>query len=395
MAFVPTRLARIRAAMASQHVDVLYLRGLSNIAWATGFEKVFDTEAAHALIITQTRTLIHSDMRYSEALRREAQGTEIEVDDRRASHAAILSEVVELVISARAQGTQAGEHAAAHAGESDAISLGIETSMPLSEFRALERQFASRLSDGTVALTELSGFIEKLREVKDDAEIALMKRAQSITDSAFARLLDFMAAGMTEREVQLQLDQFMFEEGAEGLAFDTIVATGAHASSPHAIPGDTRLAPGDAVVMDFGARFGGYCSDMTRTVFVGEPSDELKGAFATLQHINETCEAALHEGACAADVHNLAEDLLAQAGYAGKMGHSLGHSVGLDIHEAPTLSPSNKAELVAGNVVTVEPGIYIPGSFGMRLEDFGVVTRGGFDVFTKSSHKMFIIDKLG
>lgn len=133
---------------------------------------------------------------------------------------------------------------------------------------------------------------------------------------------------------------------------------------------------------------------MTRTVFIGEPSDDLKQAWYTLQQVNETCEKALKAGIEASSIHQLAEDMLADAGYKDKMGHSLGHSVGIDIHESPALSPSNHKVLCEGNVVTVEPGIYIPGQFGMRLEDFGVVTSQGFDVFTKSSHKMFIIDKL-
>ena len=155
--------------------------------------------------------------------------------------------------------------------------------MPLAEFRALEGSFAGE----PIEFAELSGFVETLRQVKDDSEIVAMKKAQSITDAAFAKIVEFMKPGMTEREVQLQLDSYMFEEGAEGLAFGTIVATGAHAASPHAIPGETKLAPGDAVVMDFGARFAGYCSDMTRTVFVGTPSEEVRRAYAAIRRANE------------------------------------------------------------------------------------------------------------
>lgn len=372
----PSRIAALRERMRQRDLSVLYIRSLSNIAWISGFEKVFDTEMAHALILTQDECIIHSDSRYAEALRDRAQGTEIRIDASRTGHATILCDIIASCMTTEADGTCA---------------VGIEDSLTLSEFRALERTRAKRGSISNAVLVELSGFIEALREVKDSFEIEAMKTAQRITDTAFARICDYMAVGMSERQVQLQLDQYLFEEGAEGLAFDTIVATGAHASLPHAIAGETLLEQGDAVVMDFGARYAGYCSDMTRTVFMGQPNDELFHAWTVLCETNESCEALLHEGVSAASVHDHAEEMLSRAGYAGRMGHSLGHSVGLDIHETPNLSPSNAEPVRAGNVVTVEPGIYVPGKFGMRLEDFGVITEDGYDVFTKSTHKMVII----
>ena len=144
--------------------------------------------------------------------------------------------------------------------------------------------------------------------------------------------------------------------------------------------------------MDFGARYRGYCSDMTRTVFVGEPSARLRRAWDTLREANESCEALLKAGITGACMQKKAEEILAAGGFADAMGHALGHGVGLDIHEAPNLSPANKSPLISGNVVTVEPGIYVEGEFGMRLEDFGVVGDEGFDVFTKSTHEMVIIE---
>lgn len=377
MAHQPSRILSVRHAMKDHNLDLLYVRSLSNIAWVTGFDNVFDTEQAHALLVSSSDICIHSDSRYSEALRREACNTEIVVDDSKRTHAAVLREYVQKVSTSKSP-----------------LRIGIEDTLSLAEFHVLEKALADADDGLSFELVELSSFVETLREVKDSTELECMKKAQAITDRAFERIVGFMKEGMTERQVQLQLDSYMFEEGAQGLAFDTIVATGAHASSPHAIPGDTVLRAGDAVVMDFGAKFGGYCSDMTRTVFIGQPSSKLQHAWETLQKVNETCEQAIQSGVEACEVHQLAENLLAKAGYKDKMGHSLGHSLGLDIHENPALSPSNKKPLCAGNVVTVEPGIYIPGQFGMRLEDFGVVTSQGFDVFTKSSHKMFIIEKL-
>lgn len=370
MSHNPERMSRLRAAMAQQGINVLYIRGLSNIAWATGFERVFDDEPAHALVVTAERCVLHTDSRYLDALVAAAQGSAIEVVGSRVAHSAFLK----------------GE-AAKSAASGATVQVGIEDSLSLAEFRSLEAAMAG--SDAV--LVELSGFIEELRQVKDESEVQAMKRAQHITDTAFSQIVEFMKPGMTERQVQLQLDQYMFEAGAEGLAFGTIVATGAHAASPHAIPGETKLAEGDAVVMDFGARYAGYCSDMTRTVFVGQPSDEVRRAYRAICRANEECEAMLRAGLTGAEVHNHAEAVLEEEGFGGAMGHSLGHSVGLDIHESPNLSPRNGEALAEGNVVTVEPGIYLTGKFGMRLEDFGVVRGSSYEVFTQSTHEMIII----
>ena len=370
MAYNVERLSRLRAAMRKRGIDVLYIRGLSNIAWATGFERVFDDEPAHALVLTAESCVLHTDSRYFDALADAAEGTQVEVDAGRVPHSDVLRAAIDFVKASV-----------------ERVQVGIEDSLSLAEFRALERAFA----DEPLEFAELSGFVEELRQVKDESEVAAMRKAQRITDAAFAQIVEFMKPGMTEREVQLQLDRFMFDEGAEGLAFGTIVATGAHAASPHAIPGETKLAQGDAVVMDFGARYAGYCSDMTRTVFVGQPSDEVHRAYAAIRRANEECEAMLHAGLTGAEVHEHAEAVLEEEGFGGAMGHSLGHSVGIDIHESPNLSPRNPRTLEQGNVVTVEPGIYLPGKFGMRLEDFGVVRSESYEVFTQSTHEMIII----
>ena len=151
------------------------------------------------------------------------------------------------------------------------------------------------------------------------------------------------------------------------------------------------LEAGQCVVLDFGAKSYGYCSDMTRTVFLGEPEGQMRAAWDTVRAANEAVEALLRPGVTGREAHERAETVLAEGGFAGAMGHGLGHGVGLDIHEEPVLSPRNPEPLVEGNVVTVEPGIYLPGKFGMRLEDFGVVTDDGFEVFTKSTHEMVVI----
>lgn len=362
------RIARLRAACADAGLDAFLVRDTSSIFWLTAFDGVFDEESAHALLVTQDAAVLHTDSRYADAMRQAARKTDsgVAIDDKRRAHAAFAAEACD-----------------------DAHALGFQDDIALREFRALEKAFAE--PGKSCELCETSNFVEQLRAVKDHAEIERMRAAQAITDAAFAHIVAYMKPGMTEREVQLELDRFMLHHGACGLAFPTIVAAGAHAASPHAIPGDTHLEAGQCVVMDFGARAQGYCSDMTRTVFLGQPSPRMRDAYETIRAANEQAEALLAPGVTGKQAHELAEQVLADGGFAGAMGHALGHSLGIDIHEDPCLAPRNDQPLTEGNVVTVEPGIYLPGAFGMRLEDFGVITQNGFEVFTKSTHEMVIL----
>ena len=414
------RLARLRGACAAGGMDAFYVRDTSNIRWLTGFDGVFDEERAHALLVTQDAVALHTDSRYAEAALAAAGGTGVEVDVARMTHAAFAAERMR----------RAAERSDARTGGvPKRATLGIEDAITLAEYRQLQRAFgekaagtadagapdaagatdagapdaagapgAASVEDAGAAsacsgsrLRETSDVVVGLRAVKDAGEIARMRAAQAVTDAAFAHIVSFMRPGMTERAVQVELEGFMRRHGADDLAFPSIVAAGANGASPHAVPGDTVLEAGQCVVLDFGAKARGYCSDMTRTVFLGEPDARLRSAYETLRRANEQVERALRPGVTGKEMHELAERVLDEGGFGGLMGHGLGHGVGLDIHELPNLSPRNEAPLVAGNVVTVEPGIYVPGEFGMRLEDFGVVTEEGFQVFTQSTHDMVII----
>lgn len=371
------RMERARRACADEGLDALYVRDVTNIRWLTGFDGVFDEEQAHALFLSKDKAQLHTDSRYAAACERAAAGTPVSVNTSRRTHAAWL--------------------VACHLGEAQDVALGIEDGMTLREFRALERELAPlREASGTGApqvadVRETRDLVCSLRAVKDPDEIRRMRAAQEVTDAAFAHITGFMRPGMTEREVQIELEDFMRRHGAEGLAFSSIVACGANGASPHAVPGDARLQAGQCVVMDFGAKRAGYCSDMTRVVFLGQPDERLRDAYAVLREANERVEAAIRPGVTGVAMHELAEQVLADGGYGGRMGHGLGHGVGLVVHEEPCLNTRNAEPLVPGNVVTVEPGIYLEGEFGMRLEDFGVVTEDGFDVFTQSTHEMVIV----
>lgn len=364
------RISKIRSKMNNNKLDALYVRVTTNIAWASAFTGVFDEEMAHALLILPDKVILHTDSRYSAAMRKTAEGTSIEVFD-------ILEPHFDFFLK---------NHLAHHGSK---LKIGIEDSLSLREFHAMEKSVEGHLQ---VKLIETSNFVEELRARKDDLEIASMRKAQAITDAAFTHICSFIKPGISELDVQRELDRYMYQAGSCGLAFPSIVAAGPHAASPHAQPSERLLEEGDAVVMDFGARVDGYCSDMTRTVFLGEPDKELAHAYSVLRKANEECEAKVKAGVRASLVHNHAEKVLARSGFANKMGHSLGHSLGLDIHEAPTLSWKNDKELEEGVVITVEPGIYLDERFGMRLEDFGVVRQDGFEVLTKSTHEMVIIN---
>ncbi len=396
------RIERLRAWCKKSGVQAFYVRDTSNICWLTAFDDVFDSERAHVLLITPERVMLHTDSRYVDACNRAARGSSIEIDGSRKSHATFVFEQM----NERDPGAFAIENSEKHT-----VNLAIEDHITLAEYRALEKAFAQSVDavgvqDDLVGIqttpthtqnpprtgfVETSDVIVSLRAIKDRQEIARMRAAQAITDAAFSHIVGFIRSGMTEREVQIELEDYMLRHGAQALAFSSIVASGANGASPHAIPGETVLEAGQCVVLDFGARARGYCSDMTRTVFLGEPDARLRGAYETLRQANEEVERTIRPGVTGKEMHELAERVLAAGGYEGCMGHGLGHGVGIDIHEEPCLNTRNDTPLVSGNVVTVEPGIYLSGEFGMRLEDFGVVTDSGFDVFTQSSHDMVIL----
>ncbi len=360
--FDQRRVYRIQDRLQQEGLAALYVRDTANIQWACGFEDVFDEERAHGLLIPAwgEKLWLHTDSRYITACEQAAEGTPIQVD----------AEAMGFSKWAAARWQEA-------ASEGGAGLLALEDSISLAEYRALEEAFV-----GSCSFAETKGFVLELRAQKD---------SEAVTDAAFAHIVSFMEAGMTEREVQLELDLWMLSHGAEALAFPTIVASGPNGASPHAVVSSRCLEPGDAVVMDFGARVSGYCSDMTRTVFIGEPTEQMQAAWETLRAANETVESTLRPGMTGKAAHELACAVLEEGGFGGRMGHGLGHGVGLQIHEEPVLSPRNESPLGVGNVVTVEPGIYLPGQFGMRLEDLGVIGPEGFQRFTASTHELIVL----
>ena len=242
-----------------------------------------------------------------------------------------------------------------------------------------------------IALSSLQNAPEEARRIKDETEVAAIEAACDISCKAFDKLLPRIKPGMTEKQLQILLDYTMLELGADGLAFDTIVAAGENGSLPHAIPGDRVVRTGDMITFDFGAKKNGYCADMTRTVAVGTPKPEMVKIYETVLRAQEECESMLRPGLPCREADLRAREIIDGAGYEGRFGHSLGHGVGIDIHEQPSLSYRSEDILKPGHIVTVEPGIYVPGLGGVRIENTCVITETGARTLVHAQKALLIL----
>lgn len=222
---------------------------------------------------------------------------------------------------------------------------------------------------------ELDAHIKELRKIKSEDEKRKIIKAQRIAEAAFEKVLHMIKPGVSERDVAAELEYLMRKGGAEGVSFDTIVVTGANTSKPHGVPGDTPIASGDFVTIDFGAIYDGYHSDTTRTVAIGNVSPEMQQVYETVLSAQLAGVHGVKDGMPTAVADALCRDIITAAGYGDAFGHGTGHGVGVEVHEAPALSPRSTEILQSGNVVTVEPGIYIPGKFGVRIEDMLYITQ--------------------
>jgi len=373
------RIQDVQQLIIRENTGGYMARDTIDIAYMTGFDGVFDSEWAHALLITPSQVVLHTDSRYYEAIQKAAQAakSEIIIDGTPCSHG-------EFVAKRGAFGQ-----------------LSIDHGITVKEYRELEKTVPSTMFIVT------KDVVRRMRARKDADEIARLQQAQAVADKAFGAIVGFISDNMhagtalTERQVARELDNLMFEFGADALSFETIMASGENGANPHARPTNRELAWGDCVVIDFGCVVNGYCSDMTRTVFLGEPTPFMRKAYDAITAANEAVEAALRPGVTGKEMQELAESILAERGFAGAMGHGLGHGVGREVHEMPSLNRANDKPLEEGNVVTVEPGIYLVeghelleaghAPFGMRLEDFGVLTAEGFSKFTQKAHTPVII----
>ena len=241
------------------------------------------------------------------------------------------------------------------------------------------------------AKEEVDEIINKLRSVKTEKEVEYIKKAQQIAEDAFKHILKFIKVGVTEKEIALELDFYMLSHGAEAVSFETIAVSGKNSSMPHGVPTDKRIENGDFITMDFGAVYNGYHSDMTRTVIVGAPTEKQKEVYETVLKAQKEALAVLKNGITGVEADKAARDIIEAKGYKENFGHGTGHGVGIEIHESPNLSPYSKAILETGNIVTVEPGIYIPDEFGVRIEDMALITENGYINLTNCEKELIIL----
>ncbi len=263
--------------------------------------------------------------------------------------------------------------------------LGFEEEyMPVSAFQTWEKNL-------TAALVPAQKLVNDLRAAKDEEEIALMLKAQEITDKAFDEICKFIQPGMTEQEIAAKLQYDMLRLGAMRMSFDPIVASGPNGSKPHAIPGERKVQKGDFITMDFGCVYGGYCSDMTRTVALGEPTEEMKKVYQTVLEAQLAGIAVTRAGIPGRDIDAAARKVIEDAGYGEYFGHGYGHSLGIEVHESPNANTREETLLPVGAAVSAEPGIYLPGKFGVRIEDVTVLTADGCVDITKSPKELIIL----
>lgn len=308
---------------------------------------------------------IVTDFRYTEQAEAQAPGFEVLMTGKGKSHEDIVGELC--------------------------AGTGIDTLYYEDDFVTVRTFETLRQSVRGVEWKSVGGVVARLREVKDEGELALIREACRITGDAFERILPKIKEGMTEKEIALMLDFDMMSHGASKSSFSTIVAAGANGSLPHAVPGGYRLRRGDMITMDFGARYGNYCADMTRTVALGQPSDEMKRVYQVVLEAQKMAQDAVAAGKRCCDIDAIARDHIYQNGYEGRFGHGLGHSVGIDIHEDPRFNQTCTAILKAGQIMTVEPGVYLPGVGGVRIENSVIVREGGCEVLTHPSRELIIL----
>ncbi|MCH5251713.1 MAG: aminopeptidase P family protein [Lachnospiraceae bacterium] len=349
----------------SAPVDALFLTNAANMRFVAGFT------GEGYVYISDNISMVVTDSRYTIAAKEECPGFYVAEWDKIGYYTPLF----EMLQKDRV------------------VTLGIEDKeMTVSDYQNLiKRLNEAKLSE--IKIEMLADKVTEHRAIKSEEEIAAIRQAEKIGDQAYKRVLSELKTGITEKQVAALIEFFMKEEGAEGISFDTIAASGIHSAMPHAVPTDKVLERGDFLTMDFGCRYRGYCSDMTRTVVIGEASDRQKKIYETVLTAQKTALAGIRPGLTGKEVDALARDVIEKAGFGENFGHSLGHSVGLDIHEKPGFTTKEKGMICPGMVITVEPGIYIENYGGVRIEDVVVITEEGCENITHSPKNLIEINK--
>ncbi len=353
------RINKLQAFLKNSHEAIL-ICSPENRRYFTGFPS-----SDGYLVVTKNDAVFFTDSRYIEA----AQNS---VKNCRAQKLTKVSDEVKNFIK-----------------ENNILKIYIERNrMSVSTADFLKQVFAPCR---VTASKKLETEIDNIRRAKGEEEKEYILTAQKIAEEAFEHILTFIKPGVTEKQIALELDFYMLSHGAEAVSFETIAVTGAKSSMPHGVPDETVVKNGDFITMDFGAVYKGYHSDMTRTVAVGEITEEQKKVYEIVLSAQKNALSVLRNGLPLAEADKAARDIIDNAGYGEYFGHSTGHGVGIEIHENPTLAPKAKGVLEIGDVVTVEPGIYLPGKFGVRIEDMALITADGYENLTSTPKELIIL----
>lgn len=350
------RITRIRERLKAEGVDVFLVSSPVNRRYLTGF-----TGSAGLVWISGTRQAILTDFRYLEQVKAECPGWEL-------IHIESYIESLKILIA-----------------EDKVKTIGFEK-----EYVTVNQMDEWQEKLG-VEFIGIKGWVEELRMIKTEDEVANIRKAAAIADEAFAKLLPTIRSGLTEREIALELEFLMRKAGASAMSFDPIVASGPRSALPHARPGERILSVGDFLVLDFGCKVNGYCSDMTRTLVIGEPEEKHLLIYDLVLEAQLRSLEAIAPGKTGVEIDTIARNIISEAGYGEYFGHGLGHSLGLEVHESPRLSKLDQTVLQPGMIVTVEPGVYLPDFGGVRIEDLVLVTEDGYEVLSSTFKELYVV----
>ena len=351
------RVKNVQDKLSKYNIDALLVTNMFNVRYLANF-----TGTTGLVVITKDEAYFVTDFRYTEQAAEEAKGFTIVKNE-----GPIFEEVAKIV-------------------QEDKIeNLGFEQ-------ENITYAVYNQINDIiTCELVPVTGLVEKLREVKTEDEINIIKEAINITEKAYDYILGFVKPGKTEIEVANELDFYMRNEGATSVSFDTIVASGVRSAMPHGVASDKVIEEGDMVTIDFGCYYKGYVSDMTRTFAVGDPGEQMKEIYEIVYQANKKVNEVAKAGMTGAELDAIARDYIAEKGYGPQFGHTLGHGIGLEVHEGPSLSFRNEDKLVVNNIVTNEPGIYVPGLGGVRIEDDLVIKEDGAEILMTTPKELIIL----
>ena len=351
------RISKLRDIMTKEGWDAFLVTTPKNIRYLTSF-----TGSAGNVLITPKESYFITDFRYDQQAKEQAKDFEVIIHQ--GNIFATMDEIL----------------------RKEAIrSVGIEADhMNVTTYANISELFEPML-------VQSQGVIEKIREVKDEEEIELIRQACKITDQAFEHILDFIKVGISEIEVANELERFLKDKGASGMSFDTIVASGVRSAMPHGVASDKLIEFGDLVTLDFGCYYKGYTSDMTRTIAVGQVNPELENIYNIVLEAHNRVIEYTKAGMTGKEVDALARDYITEQGFGENFGHTTGHGIGLDVHEGPAVASRNDQPLVVNNIITNEPGIYIAGLGGVRIEDDLLITKEGVESLNDSPKKLIIV----